>query len=143
MTDKINQELEILQQVIKAGMKDSEHSGINVVYIGQVRIGTQEMENVNPNNELAIPLASTQPQSLKLPDLKNLVLEKGKYEKLGEILEHLPEPRFNSLLKAICIAALNRNKTQKSASDWLGIGEGTFHNWLTKFSLRYRDRRNV
>ena len=136
MTDKINQDLQIFQQLIKTATENPENSGINIVYIGQVRIGTQEIENTD------IP-SSTIPATMTpvTNNIKRIGLQEYDYEGLEKILENLPTPRFDALLNAAITIALKLNKNQRDASDWLGVKEARFNNWLARLGLRFKDRK--
>lgn len=134
--DKIDQEIKILQAVLEKAVSQNPGAAISVVTIGQIRIGTHEEDT--PSTPVSVPLLPQRREALRLPDttsVKKLQAPTERYEDLKILIDKLPKPRFDSLMKLVFGTSCKYCDSVQDAADWLGVNKSYIYHWYKKFGL--------
>lgn len=146
MVDKIDQDIKIFQAVVKEIVAHQNfEGGINLVNIGQIRIGTHEEDAPSipvPGSPPYKQLAG-QERALQLPDISGRPpsVPTEVYEDLKILIDKLPRPRFQSLVKLVFAVSYKYCASVQETTDWLGVKAGYVYHWYKKLNLSLKSKR--
>lgn len=138
--DKIDQEIKILQAVLEKAVSQNPGAAISVVTIGQIRIGTHEEDTPSTS----VPLLPQRREALRLPEAtsaKMLQAPTERYEDLKILMDKLPKPKLDSLMKLVFGTSCKYCASVEDAADWLGVNKSYIYHWYKKLGLSMKKGR--